>query len=284
MGESRCDGKDGLPSMRILVTGDKGFIGSNLRVALEADGHEVVGLEVKSTFKEWYDEIYTIMDTPIEAVAHLGANSNNQSKDPYIFLWNSYATFLLAQRVRQKMNSMSPMPFVFLSAFLVDNTSDDWESRTPYSWSKALAEHFTQVYLPDATIIRPAMVWGDERDKPTELQSHIFKLASHTLKYLYRNWSRYCVHVDDVVKGIKDSLIYKHKGIFCLSEPAAWTNEELAALIDWEDYKWVDDPKKVGHQHILHHAPAWHSTPLPGWKAKKLVRTELRRLERELNG
>ena len=53
------------------------------------------------------------MDTPIDAVIHVGAIAENQSERDDIYLWNSYATFLLAQRVSQKMHSMFPIPFIF---------------------------------------------------------------------------------------------------------------------------------------------------------------------------
>ena len=176
--------------MKILLTGNKGFVGSHVQTALEADGHEIVGLEVKRTFREWYDELYTVMDTPIDAVIHLGAISNNQCQDPDIYLWNSYATFLLAQRVRRKMNSMSPMPFVFFSTFLVGSTMNDWESRTPYAWSKAQAENFVRVYLPHATILRPAVMWGSEDQKASSNGSVPWRLASHNLDYLFTDWQR----------------------------------------------------------------------------------------------
>ena len=72
--------------MRILITGDKGFVGSNLRATLEPN-HEVVGLEARERFRDWYDEMYAIMDTPIDGVIHVGAIAENQSDRDDIYLW-----------------------------------------------------------------------------------------------------------------------------------------------------------------------------------------------------
>ncbi len=47
---------------RILMTGDKGFVGSHIRAALEGE-HEVVGLEARERFRDWYDDMYDVMDT-----------------------------------------------------------------------------------------------------------------------------------------------------------------------------------------------------------------------------
>ena len=75
--------------MRLLLTGDKGFVGSNIRAALEPE-YEVVGLEARERFSDWYNEMYDVMDTPVDAVVHAGAMADSQSQNPDIYLWNSY--------------------------------------------------------------------------------------------------------------------------------------------------------------------------------------------------
>ena len=42
--------------MKILLTGNKGFVGSHVESAFEADGHEVVGLEATNTFQQWCND------------------------------------------------------------------------------------------------------------------------------------------------------------------------------------------------------------------------------------
>ena len=268
---------------RVLITGNEGFVGNHIQNALETE-HEVVGLEAKPTFREWYNEMYDVMDTPIDAVIHVGAIAENQSDRDDIYLWNSYATFLLAQRVRQKMNSMSPIPFVFFSSYLVESTTQNWEARSPYTWSKAQAENFVRVYLPHAAILRPGTMWGNEERKRPEHRSVPCRLAAHQLEYLFRNWSRYYVHVEDVVSAVQVCLEDRHKGTYSVVDPRPWANTELAKMVKWSGYEWVDNPKSVGMRHVLEAVPAPTSDRVPNWKPCKAMEIELPRLEGKLNG
>ena len=268
--------------LRILLTGNEGFVGNHLQTALEQE-NEIVGLEAKPSFREWYNEMYEVMDTPIDAVIHVGAIAENQSQRDDIYLWNSYATFLLAQRVRQKMHSMSPIPFIFFSTYLVESTMDDWEARSPYTWSKAQAENFIQVYLPHAAILRPGTMWGKEERKRPENRSVPYRLATHQLPYLLKGYGRNYVHVDDVVEAVANCLKYRHKGTFSVMHPYVWMNEDIATLVEWKGYEWTENPGAVGLNHVNSHVKKRVSPPVPGWEPKVLMEEELPRLERELN-
>ena len=296
--------------MRIVLTGDKGFVGVHIRKELEVT-HEVVGLEATEQFQDWYDNMNAVMDTDIDAVIHIGAISNNQCQDPDIYLWNSYATYLLAQRVRQKsVPPMDPdssgqavckqarpgmdgpyrdrgklaMPFIFFSSFLVGSTMDDWSMRTPYTWSKAQAEDFVRDCLPHATILRPCVMWGNEAKKVSTNGTVPYRLASHDLEYMFSNWVRKYVHVSDVVEAVKLCLYNRPQGTFDLAPDRSWTNQELAELVEWKNYQWIDNPQAVGLKHISTHVNRDELPTPPGWTPKVLMEEELPRLERELNG
>ena len=43
--------------MKILLTGDKGFVGRNIGAALRADGH-TIGIEAEPQFSEWYSKFH----------------------------------------------------------------------------------------------------------------------------------------------------------------------------------------------------------------------------------
>lgn len=267
--------------MRILLTGDKGFVGSHIRAEVESV-YDVVGLEVRGGFQEWIEDMNAAMDTDIDVVIHAGAIADSQSKDPDIYLWNSYATFLLAQRVRQKTHSMSPPPFIFFSSFLVSSTIDDWEARTPYSWSKAQAESFVRAHLPHATILRPGVIWGDEREKNSASGSVPFRLASHNLEYMFKYWARNYVHVHDIVAAVKLCLENRPKGTFDLITEYV-SNEKISSLAEWQGYEWIDDPREVGFKYISSHKENSTLPTPPGWTPKVLMEEELPRLERELS-
>ena len=267
--------------MRILLTGNEGFVGNHIQRALERE-NEIVGLEAKPTFREWYNEMHDVMDTDIDVVVHTGAIADSQSQDPDIYLWNSYATFLLAQCVRQKMDGRLPIPFIFFSSFLVSSTIDEWEARTPYSWSKAQAETFVRAHLPHAAILRPGVIWGDEREKNSASGSVPFRLASHNLEYMFRHWARNYVHVHDIVAAVEFCLENHPQGTFDLITEYV-TNAKISTLVKWQGYEWIDDPGEVGFRYISSHNENSTLPTPPGWTPKVLMEEELPRLERELN-
>ena len=268
--------------MRILITGNEGFVGNHIQKALERD-NEIVGLEAKPTFREWYNEMYEIMDTPIDAVIHIGAISENQSERTDIYLWNSYATFLLAQRVRQRMNSLSSIPFIFFSSYLVESTMDDWETRSPYTWSKAQAETLVRECLPHATILRPGVMWGNEARKNPRYRSVPYRLAAHELEFLLRNWGRNYVHVDDVAEAVKGCLKYKHKGTYSMMGDHVWLNEDLAPFVEWKGYEWTDNPSDLNLSYVNSHVKTRVSPSVPGWEPQVVMKEALPALEKELN-
>lgn len=261
--------------MRILLTGNKGFVGSHIEKALSKD-HEIVGLDVRGSFTEWVDDMDAVMDTDIDTVIHAGAISNNQSNDPDIYLWNAYGTYLLAKKSRD-------IPFVFFSSFVVSSTVYDVESRTPYGWTKAIGEDFVLDMLPDATIVRPGVMWGNEVNKAAHAGSVPWQLASHNLKYLIRGWKRRYVHVSDVVEAMKICLADRPKGVFELSSRRFWTNEELSKLVEWKGYQWIDKSEDMGHKFKTNHDKIGEVNLLPGWTSQTEMDVELPRLERELN-
>ena len=244
--------------------------------------HKVVGLEATKHFQDWYEDMSAVMDTDIDAVIHVGAISNNQSQDPDIYLWNSYATYLLAQRVRQKLDRKVSMPFIFFSSFLVGSTMDDWSTRTPYTWSKVQAEDFVRDCLPHATILRPCVMWGDEAKKVSTAGTVPYRLATHDLEYMFRNWTRKYVHVSDVVEAVKLCLYNRPEGAFDLAPERSWTNQQLAELVEWKDYQWIENPQQVIKYTSSHVNKDELPTP-PGWTPKVLMEEELPRLEQELN-
>ena len=273
--------------MKILLTGDQGFVGSHIRAELESvysvragvePAYEVVGLDVRGSFKDWADDMESVMGTDLEAVIHVGGIADNQYTDSDIYLWNSYASFLLAEKCKKRS-----IPFVFFSSFLVESTKSKWEARTPYSWSKAVGEEMIRAVMPEATILRPGIMWGDEKRKNPSSYSIPYRLATHTLKYLFTNWLRGYVNVADVVEAIQICLHKKPAGTFSMVAEYL-SNEELAACIDWQGYKWVDDPKSVGLKFISTHAIDESSIrPLvPSWEPTKKMAEVLPLLEEKV--
>ena len=263
--------------MKILVTGHEGYVGSNVYAVLRQD-HKVVGLEAHKRFEDWVDNMTRAVEG-VDAVVHIGAISENQSKRDDIFLWNTHATYLIAKEVSRASGWRNPLPFIYFSSYHVEASMDNLGARTPYIWSKAIAERYIRDIFPEATIFRPGVMWGKEQRKRPGTGSAPYMLASHTIKHLFRNWTRNYVHIDDVIKSIQLCLTYRLAGTFHLFDPEPWTNEMLVELIEWDGYEWKN-PEEV-LDHVSPHVVNLQSLPLPNWTPTVDMRTELPRLEKE---
>lgn len=271
--------------MRILLTGNRGFVGSHIEEALLKDGHEVVGLGQTQEFQRWHEEMYDIMDTNIDAIVHNGAIAENQSQTRDIFLWNSHATFLLMQRARHKRAETGGFPVVFFSSHLVGVTEDDWEKRSPYTWSKAVAETYVQSEYPWATILRPGTIWGDnESRKKHKHRSLPYQLAAHQLTYLFKNYERHYIHVNDVVNAVKVSIagVFIPVGTFCIYHPDLLTSQQVVNYSEYRDFEEIDDPHEYDYYDIIPDFPRSNVPLLPNWRAEVDMATELPKLERKL--
>ena len=135
-----------------------------------------------------------------------------------------------------------------------------------------------EVSLPHATVLRPCVMWGNEEAKVSTNGSVPYRLATHNLEYMFRDWARKYVHVSDVVEAVKLCLYNQPRGTFDLAPDHFWTNQQLAELVEWKDYQWIDNPQEVGFKYISSHANRDELPTPPGWAPKILMEEELPRL------
>lgn len=271
--------------MKILLTGDKGFVGRHIRRALSNEGHTVIGLEAEADFNEWlgkfkHSKRSDLILGDIGAVIHAGAIATNQYADPSIFLWNSYATLILAKYVRDRYGS--DIPFIFFSTFQVDVVENRPKNGSWYGWSKKYAEDCLKEVIPSATILRPGVMWGDERYKGNLKDSSVpYLLATHRLEFLYKRWGRDYLHVSDVVEAVKIALHEGPAGTFNLTGEY-WWNEELAKLTDWQGYDLIDNyakSMKIKFNSDILPEDSEGLPLLPNWGVQSSLEFEFRRLE-----
>lgn len=52
------------------------------------------------------------------------------------------------------------------------------------------------------------------------------------------------MHFSDVVCAVKHCLEYGPAGVYSMMGDVIWMNVDLAELIEWDGYEWVDNPLK----------------------------------------
>lgn len=130
--------------MKILLTGHKGFIGSNMLLALK--DHDI------TTF-EWGDEYPNVKGQ--DWVIHMGANSSTSETDVEKMMHQNYdfSVWLLHECVKHNVNlqySSSASIYGLKQEFTEDSPVDP---RTPYAWTKYLFERYANK-LPKNIIVQ----------------------------------------------------------------------------------------------------------------------------------
>jgi ADP-L-glycero-D-manno-heptose 6-epimerase len=146
--------------MKILLTGHRGFIGSHMFRALEAQGHHV------STY-DWGDILPSIMEQ--EWVIHMGAISSTTERDvEKVMAQNHDFTIQLYEACHtfgiNFQYASSASVYGLVSTFREDAEPDP---RTPYAWSKYLTERHIQRHPmgAQAQIFRYFNVYGPEGEE-----------------------------------------------------------------------------------------------------------------------
>ena len=177
--------------MKILITGDKGFIGRHLRQSLLSDGQIVLGIDINNE-----NDRYNIRDINeniilnVDRIVHLAALADVRAsmKDPNKWYETnvSYSVNLFRLAAKYKV------PVVYASS----STVKEWW-KSPYGTSKKVMEDMSRVYGRSVGL-RFSNVYGDGARGSMLLP----KLLSGQLQYC-TNHIRDFVHVDDVVNAIK---------------------------------------------------------------------------------
>jgi ADP-L-glycero-D-manno-heptose 6-epimerase len=208
--------------MKILVTGDRGFIGGHLARSLSADGHEVVTYE-------WGEPRFTL--SGIEKVCHIGAISATTERDVEKVMRQNYdfSCELLDRCMTAGIDFQYSSSASVYGLNLEFKESSPVDPRTPYAWSKYMFERYAagrQAYADynGYTIqgFRYFNVYGPEGEEHKGSQASPFQQFKSQAQAtgeirLFENSDQYLrdfVHVSEVVAA--------HKRFFQVKESGVW--------------------------------------------------------------
>lgn len=232
--------------MNILLTGHKGFIGSNLLKYLS--DHTI------STY-EWGDPLPLIKGN--DWVIHIGAISSTTEDDVEKVLSQNldFSIWLLNECNKNKVNfqySSSASIYGKATTFKEDQKPNP---QSPYAWSKYLFERYVNKHNWDITIqgFRYFNVYGPFESHKGNMASPFYKFKKEYEKTGYitlfensNNYVRDFVHVDFVC--------YIHKQFFNVYESGIWnvgtgvplSFEEVAlSIAPKEKLRYVPMPDKM---------------------------------------
>ena len=88
------------------------------------------------------------------------------------------------------------------------------------------------------------------------------------------------MHILDVCEAIKVCLRDKPTGVFELHAEYK-NNQQLAELIEWEGYNWIEDPVKELGYIQTEHLQTQMGQSLPNWKPEHFLSDILPQMEKE---
>lgn len=222
--------------MKILVTGNKGFIGKNLTNYLKNQGHYVKGWEYQPN----------VIPSPenYDWVIHLGAISSTTFTDVEKILEQN---FEFSVRLLHLCNDHKTHFQYASSASVYGSTNHFIESgpvlpQSPYAWSKYLFDRYVEQFLDQFQItvqgFRYFNVYGMGEDHKNDQASPYTKFTKQAKQVgvikLFENSDQYYrdfVCVDDVCVAHKKMLEINTSGIYNVGTGTAVSFEDVADAI-----------------------------------------------------
>jgi ADP-L-glycero-D-manno-heptose 6-epimerase len=237
--------------MKILVTGHKGFIGSNMLRFLS--DHEV------KTF-EWGESLPDVEG--LDWVLHIGANSSTTERNiEKIMMQNvDFSVWLLNQCIKHKVNfqySSSASIYGLRTKNFVEDAPVD--PRNPYAWTKYLFERHVQnldsKLTKNITIqgFRYFNVYGPNEDHKKDMASpyHKFRTQYETTGKIKlfensENYLRDFVPVEQVCQTHIDFFDVEESGVFNIGTgiPKSFTDVALS-IAPVEAIEYIPMPENL---------------------------------------
>lgn len=233
--------------MNILVTGHRGFIGSNLFAKLQSLGHNVTGFEWGDSFPGYSYDV----------VMHLGAISSTNEKDVDKVMRQNYEfSVWLANTCSHygiDLQYSSSASVYGLGKEFSENSPVD--PRSAYAWSKYMFERYVSSKHLGIRVqgFRYFNVYGPGEDhKPQPSPHHAFSKAS-TIRLFEgsENIKRDFVSVERVINTHIEFLKVKESGIWNVGTGQATSFFDVAKQFDKPiEFIPMPDDLKASYQYF----------------------------------
>ena len=204
--------------MNVLLTGIKGFVGSELdRVLRRENAISVVGIDADN-YDDFLKDFCSVNFTDYDYVIHCGAIADSTEKSNILWEMNYKASVRIA---RECEDANTNLIFISSAASITPTT--------PYGWSKHCAEFYMQqkVVGPNLCILRPFNIWGFDENKDNDKKSIVGKIINNKLPYIYKGCKRDFIYVSDVVSAIQSVVHDWTPGVFSLGTTKATNIDKL---------------------------------------------------------
>lgn len=184
---------------KIIITGTKGFIGSNLKKELESN-YEIIEIN-EDIFQNvrWKDEVSKHFWLDIVVVFHVGACSDTlETNVNYMMLLNYEFTKHITDLCKTKN-----IPLIYSSSAANYGTNDEYPSNL-YGWSKYVAEDY--VINNDGIGLRYFNVYGPGEEHKGRMSSVAYQMFiknknDEEIKLFPKKPKRDFVYVKDIISA-----------------------------------------------------------------------------------
>lgn len=220
--------------MKILVTGNRGFIGKNMVAALESQ-HQLL-------FHEWGDPEPNVQG--LDLVIHLGANSSTTERDVDKIMSQNYdfSVWLLHECLTWKVHFQYSSSASVYGSNIKFSEDDPVDPRSPYAWSKYLFDRYvlqrTRNFKTSVQGFRYFNVYGPGEEHKGDQASPYHKFTEQAkttgVIKLFEGSDQYLrdfVHVDTVIDVHTKFFNIPESGIWNIGSGVARSFQSVAEEI-----------------------------------------------------
>lgn len=239
--------------MNILVTGSRGFLGTQLCKRLRADGHRVIGWDLAHSSEpderrvdvsNWR-EVQCSDETYFHIIIHLAAEFGRLNGNDYCERMWSTATVGTRNVIERAKRDKAKLIFASSSeaygdlADRFDTLSEDLlDTHAPnfhneYALSKWCGEKQVRMHLSNYLILRLFNIYGPTEPKH-QYRSFVSRITGEDgLNLPIYDGSRSHLHISDFLDAF--CLLLDKTGVYNIGHPVAHSNEDVAytAGIEW---------------------------------------------------